>query len=288
MAKQIGFMAKLCYVGFGAQFWGNRPKKRYWKSVMKMGKIRTVALATTFSISAGFAAHAALLDFTSLATYNGTASGTGATGTTLVGTSTVTWTLTPTPADFMTYNFPAGNGALSGEENGFNGVAKPVGTGLAFDGDGVGRLDDEFTGSKGEQLTLSFSENVRVTGVHFLDLFFGTPKGQKVPGYEAVSVFDTITNTLLASFTSDQDLTANAIGGYKFGALTYTGKSLTFVTAGARDDTSIDFALAGANVFPPGGNIGPGPDPNPVPLPAGGLLLLTGIAGLAAARRRKA
>ncbi len=238
-----------------------------------MGKFRAIVLAGTVGVSAAFGANAAVLDFTSVATYNGTTNASGATGT----INGLTWTLTPTVAGSMTYNFPSGNGALSGVENGFNGKNEPVDTGLAFEGDGVGQVDDEFSNLRQESLILSFDKTVRISGIHFLDLFWGipNPESSSVKQYEQVNVFDTLTNTLLATLTGGEKNDINKTGGYTFGALDYTGKSLTFVTAGAPDDNDIDFAFAGANVAA-------------VPLPAGGLLLLTAIGGLAVARRRKA
>lgn len=255
----------------------------YWKSVMKMGKITTLALATSLSLSAAFAANAALLDFTDLDTFtapDATATTSSASG--MIGS--IKWTLTPSVTP-MTYNFDSSAPApLAGPEGGFNGVAKPVGTGLAFEGDGIGIINDEVSGGNPiETLVLSFSDRVQIKGLHFLDLFFSTPDMPNGNGdrHEAVNVFDTVTGMLLATFVSDQLLInaagtngGNAIGGYKFGDLDWIGKSLTFRVAGSRDDTSRDFALAGVNV-------------SPIPLPAAGFLLLTAIGGLAAARRRK-
>jgi hypothetical protein len=261
----------------------------YWKSVMKMGKITTLALAASLSLSAAFAANAALLDFTDLDTFtapDATADVTGASG--MIGS--IKWTLTPSVKP-MTYNFAHSVGGVLGAANpgnpapgGFDGVATPGGTGLAYDGDGVGIKNDEVSGGNPiETLVLSFSDRVQIKGLHFLDLFFSTPDMPDGNGdrHEAVNVFDTVTGMLLATFVSDQllinaagDNGGNAIGGYKFGDLDWIGKSLTFRVAGSRDDTSRDFALAGVNV-------------SPIPLPAAGFLLLTAIGGLAAARRRK-
>lgn len=259
----------------------------YWKSVMKMGKITTLALATSLSLSAAFAANAALLDFTDLDTF--TAPGATATTSSASGMlGSIKWTLTPSSTP-MKYNFPVGSGGgLGGTDDGFDGVAKPVGTGLTYDGDGIGITDDEISGSR-ETLTLSFSRAVRITGIHILDLFF-SEDGQSPdnPGagdlYEYVDVFDTVTNALLATYRADQLLLntaenngGNAIGGYKFGGLNYEGKSLTFQMGmlGNRDDSTRDFALAGVEV-------------SPIPVPAAGLLLLTALGGLALARRKSA
>lgn len=253
---------------------------------MKMGKITTLALATSVSLSAAFAANAALLDFTDLDTFTGP----GATATTssasgMIGS--IKWTLTPSVTP-MTYNFASGSPSpLAGPNDGFDGVAKPVGTGLAYDGDGVGIDNDEISGGTRplETLTLSFSDKVKIKAVHFLDLFFSTPDMPPGNGdrHEAVDVIDTVTGTVLWTFVADQlllntagdsDNGGNAIGGYKYGAVDFIGKSLTFRAAGSRDDTTRDFALAAVNV-------------SPVPVPAAGFLLLTAIGGLAAARRRK-
>jgi hypothetical protein len=241
-----------------------------------MRKIETLALAASLSVAGAFAANAALLDFTDLNTFTGSnaisADETGASG---YLTSNVTWTLTPSTTP-MRYNFAAGNGVFSGFDDGFDGVAKPDAN-LAFDGDGIGITNDEISNKGQESLTLSFSKAVKITGFHFLDLFFGIPSDKTKVGYESVTVFDTVTNAVIGTFVSNQALEENAIGGYRFAALgeAWVGKSLTFRTSGSRDDSDIDFALAAVNVAP-------------VPVPAAGLLLLTAVGGLAAARRRKA
>jgi hypothetical protein len=248
----------------------DRPVQPYWNSVINMRKIETLALAASLSIAGAFAANAALLDFTDLNTFTGpdaiSADANGASGV-IAG---VTWTLTPSTTP-MRYNFAAGNGVFSGANDGFDGQLSNLSVPLALEGDGIGIVNDEITSDirPVESLTLSFSEKVKIKSLHFLDLFFSDK------GTESVKVFaDTAMTILLAEFSSNEEL-AVGYSGYKKGLMDYVGKSLTFRAAGGVDDTTRDFSLAGANVAA-------------VPVPAAGLLLLTAVGGLAAARRRKA
>ena len=109
-----------------------------------MGKtITAIALSSAMVVAGAAGAFAATLDFTALSTFTtggATATSSGASGT----FQGVIWTLTPSSPKKISYNFGApATGALLGDlsknqNQGFDGVAKPVGTGLALEGDGVG------------------------------------------------------------------------------------------------------------------------------------------------------
>lgn len=216
------------------------------------------------SITAGsvIGASAAILDFTDLTSY--TSTGPVATGS--IGS--VGWTLTPS------------GGALN--VNTTPDVGDSTGIPLALDTDGVGVIgggtNDEVTDDD-ESLLLSFSRAIKVTAVHVLDLFFS----DTVPDNKELALaYDDDDNTLIVTVTAGVPLGA-ANGGYKksdpFGE--YAVRNIRFEAGGAADDTTYDFALAAIEYAS-----GDGQEPDPVPLPAGGLLLIGGLAALAAARRR--
>lgn len=248
-----------------------------------MGTIKTFALAAGMSLVA-MAASAATLDFTNLKTFTtggASASSSSASGTIGGGVSAVTWTLTPSVTP-MKYNFSAASGApaaLQGTDKGFDGTAAgkaalQASSGLKLDGDGIGIRNDEIT--FGERVTLTFSKAVKITGIHVLDLFFGTHNGEQ--GFEIANV----TGDLITSLTANQRKEVAPNHGYRFGSTDSNGFTVTSLTFRASatnafgDDGVRDYALAAVDY-----------EIAPIPLPAGGLLLLTALGGLAAARRRK-
>lgn len=225
-------------------------------------KLKLLGLIAGMTFVGAMTASAAVIDFTALPS---TASGTllpSIAGT----TAGLGWGVVSDPAGKLTLrNYDGGK---------TGGVPTPAfnGSPLAFNNDGIGVTDDEITSTvrKVESVTVTFSRAVRVTGFYFLDLFLATD----------------VRNNEYA-LIADQDgmniATENAIepfgkpaAGYKFAK--YRGdkvSALTF-TAGLGNDEvgSADYALAGIKFAP-------------IPLPAGGLLLLSGMGALAAARRRK-
>ena len=247
-----------------------------------MGTIKTFALAAGMTFVA-MAASAATLDFTDLNTFTGSkaisANSTGASGTIGSGVAAVTWTLSPSVTP-MKYNFSSTSGApaaLQGTDNGFDGSSKAAlqaSSGLKLDGDGVGVSNDEIT--IGQFVTLTFSKAVKITGIHVLDLFWGEHQGEI--GFEIAKV----SGDLIASLTADQRKEVAPKTGYRFGSVDsngFTVSSLTFRASATNlfgDDGVRDYALAAVDY-----------EVAPIPLPAGGLLLLTALGGLAAARRRK-
>lgn len=161
-----------------------------------------------------------------------------------------TWTLTSTPAGQLT-------------RTNYDGAAGATG-GLAELYDGFGVVDDEVSEGGLEYIHLSFSRAVKMTGLYFLDLF--------VPE-EALVWFGT-------SAVGDADLKIQGTesfpgtGFLNFGTDVYV-QHLTFgVTPSPNNDPAgvADYAVAGIEV---------------VPLPAAGLMLLGGLGGLVAAKRRK-
>ena len=194
------------------------------------------------------AASASVIDFTRAST--------GTTGTILGGT--VNWTMTA-------------NGVLNNSQA-FDGKTTPVGSPLSFqtDGYGVGAKDDEITTTPKSQeiITLTFDKATLIDAIYFLDLFVARVGGSKEVG---VATFDGLTQVLLTA----TDL-ANTGSGYV--AATFAPILATVVTFTVLDSNDAygyaDGALAGVGIAP-------------VPVPAAGLLLVGGLGGLAALRRRK-
>lgn len=216
-------------------------------------KFSFLGLAAGALFAGALGASAATLDFTNNAAYT-TQTTTGASGTFL----TVGWTVTPTPGtSALTYT------SYDGGQN----VAA-----LAEQNDGIGIEDDEVT-FPAEALTLTFAKNVIVTGLHFLDLFVGK-------GIESVSIFDGASNLLATVLGTD--ITGTGQDGYAFKGVNLVGKTFVFKADSGNEPVGApDFALAAIDVKSSDGST-----PDPIPLPAGGVLLVTALAGLALARRR--
>lgn len=255
----------------------------YWISVKKMGMIKSITLAAGLSLAGAFAAGAATLDFTDIATFTGPnalyANNAAASGTIGAGLSKVTWTATASKTP-MKYNMPEGNGVLSGYDNGYDGrpgskAALQAESGLKLDGDGLGIGDDEIT--IGETITVTFDKAIRLTGIYVLDLFKGMHEGEL--GKEIAYSTGDFLFTLIATQTKETGNNA----GFKYAAVDSGAFNVTSITFKAKatnqfgDDGKRDYALAGLDF-----------EIAPVPVPAAGLLLLTAVGGLAAARRRKA
>lgn len=209
-------------------------------------------------------ASASTLDFTAFGV--GVPAPTGRTGTITVGLDTVAWALTTNVGD-INYN------------QGYDGPppASPAhDAGLALVNDGIGISDDELTidasDSIYEVLTLTFSQSVRITGFHFLDLFLQSGSPSTPVGERAHIAWNATSTSFLASEVVGSN------GGYHFGDAMDIGiytTALTFTVDADNDNQGYaDYALAAVDVAP-------------IPLPAGGLLLLGALGGLSLARRRK-
>ncbi|HXI87921.1 MAG TPA: VPLPA-CTERM sorting domain-containing protein [Parvularculaceae bacterium] len=148
-----------------------------------------------------------------------------------------------------------------------------AGHGLACQIDGLGVGDDEITSGAvgtlqtGESLTVTFSQQVQLTGVALLDLFYSN-RGVEVAtiswqgGSTTISASE-LSNTGLSGFAA-----LNSLVGVVTNFVSFTAANLF------GDDGNNDFAVAALSF-------------EPVPLPAALPLFLAGLAGLGFARGRK-
>lgn len=212
------------------------------------------------NLLAGLSASAATIDFTSAAT--------GTTGT--VGG--VNWALS------------TNIGTLNNSQrfDGQDSLASLAGTGLSFQRDGYGvrssidqsRADDEITTIRGgmEAVTLTFAKKVKLTGFSFLDLYLAA--GARV-GEVAYATLDdgTVLSTSATDLANTNGARLAGFSGVNFAGL--VTKSIRFYVGLSNDQQGFaDGALASVSVAP-------------VPVPAAGLMLMGGIGGLAAIRRKR-
>lgn len=199
------------------------------------------------------AANAYTIDFTD--------SGTGTTGTLFGGS--VNWTMTA-------------SGILNNSQA-FDGISTPAtsASGLSFqtDGYGVGRADDEITtfpNGRQEWIRVAFSTPVLVNALYFLDLFIA-PNGSS----QEIAVA-TMNGGFPVVNINAVDVFNRANGG--FASTTFApilASEIFFTVLSSNDSVGFaDGALAGIGIAP-------------VPVPAAGLLLLGGLGGLAALKRRR-
>ncbi|MBC7140707.1 MAG: VPLPA-CTERM sorting domain-containing protein [Rhodobacteraceae bacterium] len=195
-------------------------------------------------------ANAYVIDFTD--------SSTGTTGSLFQGA--VSWQLTS-------------SGTLNNSQS-YDGNSTPSGTGLSFetDGYGVGAHDDEITNApmRQEWIQITFSAPVLIDAIYFLDLFVAPDRSSVEVGQASVNGG----NPLLT-------LTATDIAGS--GAPGFVGSTfapiyasvIRFTVLSSNDSFGYaDGALAGVGIAP-------------IPVPAAGVMLLGGLGGLAALRRRR-
>jgi hypothetical protein len=167
-----------------------------------------------------------------------------------------------------------GTGKLT-RNRGFDGDVAPSGTGLALEFDGLGVRDDEITIGR-EKISVAFARTVRVTALHFLDLFaeLGNPSNRE----QALVSFDGGRTATFAAQRQQNHPGTPDLGGYAgFTGLDLVGSRFVFSVATPSNDQSgrADFSLAAIEA-------------SPVPLPAGFVLLATALGGLCVMRRRAA
>ncbi|MFZ5710272.1 MAG: VPLPA-CTERM sorting domain-containing protein [Pseudomonadota bacterium] len=227
-----------------------------------MSILKTVAgAAAGLLIAAGAtASSAAVIDFTS--------AGTGTSGS--VGS--VSWTMS---SNIGTVN---NSQAFDGQDSNL------AWTGLALQRDGYGvrsyldnsSRDDEITSilAGSEAILLTFNKAVRVSAVAFLDLFLPATGGLGEVGYAQFD--DGTTVSVTAADLANPVGSGSRRAGFAYSLVDgITTKSIRFFTGLTNDRQGLaDGALAAVDIAP-------------IPVPAAGLLLLGGLGGLAAIRRRR-
>lgn len=216
--------------------------------MFRISKISGAIAGAAFALAAS-AASAYVIDFTKAST--------GTSGSLFGGS--VTWNMTA-------------SGPLNNSQA-YDGQSAPTGTGLAFetDGYGVGADDDEITNGPRTQewIEVSFSAPTLINAVYFLDLFVMRDSSSLEIGQASINggAPISILATDLANWKND------GFASEIFSPV--LASVIRFTVLSSNDNYGFaDGALAGIGIAP-------------VPVPAAGLMLLAGLGGIAALRRRK-
>lgn len=217
------------------------------------GKFSISGAVMAAVMAIGAAANAAVIDFTSAST--------GHSGSVYGGA--VTWTM-------------SANGMLNNSQKYDGTYVSPAAasTGLSFqtDGYGVGKNDDEITtipGKKQEFIQISFSKPVLVNALYFLDLFIAKNGSSQEVAQAAFGGGQTVNISAADVFGK---------GAPGFASATFAPIWTSVIRFTVLDSNDLigfaDGALAGISLAP-------------VPVPAAGGLMVAGLGGLAALRRRR-
>lgn len=210
---------------------------------------KLLKLSTAALLASAVSASAAIIDFT-----EGAPPQTGPFAGSVGG---VTWTLEGEPNQVITPNVGPAPGAAT-----FNG--------LAGDNDGVGIGSNEIRNGPAFAV-LTFSEEVKLVGTFFLNLFRSAESDDFEQVYITVdsNTPGSIDHIVEAEETFEENF------GFKQDTTALKGTVFTFFAAPTNDDVGRpDFSLAAVELAP-------------VPLPAGLLLMGTALGGLGLMRRRK-
>jgi len=250
-------------------------------------KYKSIFAAAALAV-APVVASAGVIDFTDSATYSGATTST-ITGVTDFG---VGYTVTGKPADSLSFTqaYDGDAGATPLAEN-IDGLGIDFGPSNSPDEISNGVDASVPPNSRKQAVTVAFASPVRVTGLHFLDLFL-LPDNEVVDDAREESERMQVwvnRGELFDAFqgNGDRRVRANAPAddatGYRFADVTKGNNSdlfkvvntISFTSSRGNDPLGVaDGALAGIDVAP-------------VPLPASILFLLGGLGSLAALRRRK-
>jgi len=243
---------------------------------------KAVGLAAALLVAPVTMAEAAVIDLTlnSLTSLNGATSSAaiGTSGALQVGPS----------ADLFTpleYQLTVNSGTFNFNEN-HNSVAGFCGSVLTCQKDGLGINNDELTAPH-QTLTIDFSREVWIDELFFLDLFPHKtnlrPDGSPAREQAVLTVVNTADPSFNTTFIYDSSVVREKGGPLQITNPFRTVQATQLVFSAfdgidLRDDRSNDYAVAGLRVS----------DIGVVPVPAALPLLLTGLAALGlAARKRK-
>lgn len=175
----------------------------------------------------------------------------------MIGDLTVT--LTASGGSNPKISFNSSTGEQNGCKSGWTGSIHN----LACGGDGLGVGDDEITEGGVERITVDFSRPVRLTNIELMDLFNN--------GSEVEKALISINNgTSWLQYTSN-----NGPGGYY--STNLGGWGIARIIFKGYSDSVSDYALARISLLVE----------DPVPEPASAAMILLGLAGLKAIRRRR-